>query len=121
MNISEFSIQICSKSWITPRVLDRREEPVALLRKHLPEAPVHPGLGVQVHAALAVEDAVAEEIRDRGAFILANAMKANPKELSLERMCLGNNYLSEFGKAAIDEAASLVGEFNPKGGLDIPY
>ena len=61
------------------------------------------------------------EIRDRGAFTLANAMKANPKELSLERMSLGNNYLTEFGKAAIDEAASLVGEFNPKGGLEIPY
>jgi Ran GTPase-activating protein (RanGAP) involved in mRNA processing and transport len=61
------------------------------------------------------------EIRDRGAFTMANAMKANPKELSLERMCLGNNYLTEFGKAAIDEAASLVGEFNPKGGLEIPY
>ena len=53
------------------------------------------------------------EIKDDGAFALAQAMKANP-EGAAASINMSNNYITKFGKTALEEAASMVNEFTGK-------
>ena len=78
-------------------------------------------IGIGGLDGLAKLDLGYNEIRDDGAFALAQAMKANAaNEGELVRLSLGNNYLTQFGKAALDEAESLVREVTGKD-VRIPY
>jgi hypothetical protein len=52
------------------------------------------------------------EIKDNGAFALAQAIKNNA-DASITSISLNNNYITKFGEVTLTEAVELVQELNP--------
>ena len=60
------------------------------------------------------------EIKDNGAFALAQAIK-NTADESIQSISMNNNYITKFGEVALTEAVELVEELNPDRDLYVQF
>ena len=60
------------------------------------------------------------EIKDNGAFALAQAIK-NTADGSIQSISMNNNYITKFGEVALTEAVELVEELNPDRDLYVQF
>jgi hypothetical protein len=60
------------------------------------------------------------EIKDKGAFALAQAIKNNA-EGAIASISVNNNYITKFGEVALTEAVELVEEMNPDRDLYVQF
>ncbi|KDO82602.1 hypothetical protein CISIN_1g0068422mg, partial [Citrus sinensis] len=66
-----------------------------------------------VNEALTSIDLAFNEIRDDGAFAIAQALKAN-EDVAVTSLNLANNFLTKFGQSALTDAKDLVYEMSEK-------
>ena len=60
------------------------------------------------------------EIKDKGAFALAQAIKNNA-DGAIQSISVNNNYITKFGEVALTEAVELIEEMNPDRDLYVQF